>query len=141
MNEKDIVFFCRILLVVLLLVPCVVSIISWIRWKVRSSNDRNPSLENNGRPESDSATASFLPAPQLQPATPVRQKTLIGYVLFAWFFGGLGFHNFYAMRTKCARTQLLMALLSFGILMPVCWLWAIIECCVVDRDGRGVPFG
>lgn len=81
------------------------------------------------------------PMQQPQQATPVRQKTLIGYVLFAWFFGGLGFHNFYALRTKCARTQLLMALLSFGILMPVCWLWAIIECCVVDRDGRGVPFG
>ncbi len=77
---------------------------------------------------------------QPQQAIPIRQKTLIGYVLFAWFFGGLGFHNFYAMRTKYARTQLLMALLSFGILIPICWLWAIIEVCLVDRDGHGIPF-
>ena len=99
-----------------------------------------------------------------------RPKSRVGYVLFAIFFGALGIHNFYALRIKSAVAQLLLTLFTgialggvTGIafatkwewwmangwlvaaivepLVILCvWLWSIFEICLVDRDGRGVPF-
>lgn len=101
--------------------------------------------------------------------SPFRPKSRVGFVLFAIFFGALGIHNFYALRIKSAVTQLLLTLftgvalgaltgvayaakwawwlengwLVAAIVEPVVllgvWIWSIVEICVVDRDGRGVP--
>jgi len=104
--------------------------------------DETTGVEPGSSNDSPSPTPTFATQPSSMDTTPhssIKPKSLIGYVLFAWFFGGLGFHNFYALRTKSARTQLLMAVLSFGLLIPICWIWALVEICVVDRDGRGIP--
>ncbi len=80
-------------------------------------------------------------APQVaQPVYPYPPKSRISYILLAFFFGGLGIHNFYAKRTGCGVTQLLLTVLSLGWLAIISGFWALIEIFVVDKDGNGVPF-
>ena len=68
-----------------------------------------------------------------------RPKTRVAYVLFAIFFGPLGVHNFYALRSKAATTQFLMTVLSLGLLSPISGIWALIDICTVEYDGNGNP--
>lgn len=66
-------------------------------------------------------------------------KSKIAYILLGIFLGELGIHNFYAGYTSKAVTQLLVSLLTCGILSLVMWIWAIIEVCTVTHDAAGVP--
>lgn len=78
-----------------------------------------------------------------------KSKTAAG--LLGIFLGGLGVHNFYLGHTGRALAQLLMTLLSFGLLAPVSVLWGFIEgvgilCARPGQppwgvDARGVPLG
>lgn len=79
-------------------------------------------------------------APQPTYALPYAPKSRISYILLALFLGTLGVHNFYAKRTGCAITQLLITVLSFGFLAAISGLWAFIEMIVVTEDGNRVPF-
>lgn len=74
---------------------------------------------------------------QQGPAPVPKSRTV--YVILAFFFGGLGIHNFYAGRTGCGIAQLLISLLSCGFLSGIVWIWVLIEMFVVTRDGKGVP--
>lgn len=74
---------------------------------------------------------------QQGPAPVPKSRTI--YVILAFFFGGLGIHNFYAGRTGCGIAQLLITLLSCGFLSGIVWIWVLIEMFVVTRDGKGVP--
>lgn len=74
---------------------------------------------------------------QQGPAPVAKSRTI--YVILAFFFGGLGIHNFYAGRTGCGIAQLLITLLSCGFLSGIVWIWVLIEMFVVTRDGKGVP--
>ena len=67
-------------------------------------------------------------------------KDRVAYVLLAVFLGGIGIHNFYAGFTKRAIIQLLVSILSCGILWFFMWIWAIIEACTVTQDANGVRF-
>ena len=69
----------------------------------------------------------------------LEPKSRVAYVLLAFFFGWAGIHNFYAGRTGSAVAQLLMSLLSCGLLVPAVGIWVIVEMLAVSRDGRGVP--
>ena len=71
------------------------------------------------------------------PATPPKSRS--AYVLLAFFFGGLGIHNFYAGRTGMAIAQLLITLLSAGFLAGISGLIALFEIFTVKVDGKGVP--
>lgn len=75
-------------------------------------------------------------------ATPTAPlgKSHLAYVLLGIFAGGLGIHNFYAGYTGRAATQLLLTILSCGMLSIVSFIWAIIEVCVVKVDAEGRPF-
>ena len=85
-------------------------------------------------------------APQVaQPVQPLQAypyppKSRITYIILALFFGSLGIHNFYAKRSGCGITQLLLTVLSFGFLAAVSALWSLIEILAVDSDGNNVPF-
>lgn len=70
----------------------------------------------------------------------VPKKSRVAYVLLAIFLGELGAHNFYAGYVVRGVIQLLITILSFGLLFWVPWIWAIVELCVVSEDGKGVPF-
>lgn len=86
-------------------------------------------------------------APQavVQPAQttfsyPYPPKSRLTYIILALFFGSLGIHNFYAKRSGCGITQLLLTILSFGFLAVISALWSLIEILAVDKDGNNVPF-
>lgn len=67
----------------------------------------------------------------------VSSKNRLAFILLGLFLGYFGVHNFYAGYVGRGIAQLLMTVLSFGILVPVVFIWNIIEICVVDCDGRG----
>lgn len=67
-------------------------------------------------------------------------KSRLAYILLGLFLGGLGVHNFYAGYNGKGIAQLLMSILSFGILTPVVWIWVIVEIITVTKDVQGVPF-
>ena len=83
--------------------------------------------------ESSAPKAPAAP-PQARVAPP---KARITYVLLGIFLGGLGIHNFYAGYTGRGVAQLLITLLSCGFLVPIVWVWNLIEICVVDTDASG----
>lgn len=70
----------------------------------------------------------------------VDKKSRVAYIVLAIFFGELGVHNFYAGYVGRAVAQLLITVLSFGLLFWISWIWAFVEMCVVSEDGQGVPF-
>lgn len=76
----------------------------------------------------------------IDPYLYVEKKSRIIYVVLAIVFGELGVHNFYAGYIGRGVAQLLITILSFGLLFWFSWLWAIIEICIVRRDGRSIPF-
>jgi len=70
----------------------------------------------------------------------VSKKSRVAYIVLAVFLGELGVHNFYAGYVGRGVAQLLITILSFGLLFWISWIWAFIELCVMTHDGRGVPF-
>ena len=70
----------------------------------------------------------------------VAKKSRIAYIVLALVFGEIGVHNFYAGYIGRGVAQLLITVLSFGLLFWISWIWAVIEICAVDHDGKGVPF-
>lgn len=82
----------------------------------------------------------YASAPQLTVITMPPPKSRLIYILLAIFLGGLGIHNFYAGRMGSAVAQLLITLLSCGILSIITWIWAIIDIITVKTDGEGRPF-
>lgn len=67
-------------------------------------------------------------------------KSRLAYILLGLFLGGLGVHNFYAGYNGKGIAQLLMSLLSVGILAPVVCIWVIVEIITVTKDVKGIPF-
>lgn len=67
-------------------------------------------------------------------------KSRLAYILLGLFLGGLGVHNFYAGYNGKGIAQLLMSLLSVGILSPVVAIWVIVEIITVTKDVKGIPF-
>lgn len=63
--------------------------------------------------------------PQPLPATDRKSKLATG--LLAIFLGSFGVHNFYVGRVGLGVAQLLITLLSLGILSGIVWIWALIE--------------
>ena len=66
----------------------------------------------------------------------VRRQRFV-YIILALFLGGFGVHNFYAGRIKFGVIQLIMGITI--MLAFVSWIWAIVEICVVTKDGDGNP--
>lgn len=95
----------------------------------------SPSAET-AQPQERQSTADAWQNPFLF----VPKKSRVAYVLLAIFLGELGIHNFYAGYIGRGVVQLLITILSFGLLFWISWIWAIVELCVVSEDGKGVPF-
>ena len=69
--------------------------------------------------------------------TPSKSK--VAFVLLGVFLGSLGIHNFYVGRTKQGVIQLLITVLSAGMLSLASWIWAIVDICTINADANGVP--
>jgi TM2 domain-containing membrane protein YozV len=80
-----------------------------------------------------------MPNPAAQPAQNPEAKDRVAYVLLAVLLG-IGIHNFYAGYTTRGLIQLLVSILSCGILWFFMWIWGIIEACTVTQDANGVRF-
>lgn len=65
-------------------------------------------------------------------------KSMGMYVFLGIVFGFLGIHNFYIGRSSHGMAQLLITLLSGGMLLLVSWIWAGIDVFTIqyDSDGR-----
>ena len=78
-----------------------------------------------------------------QPGYPAYQnfppKSRVAYILLGLFLGGLGIHNFYAGRTGAGVAQLIITLVTCGYGCAITGIWALIEICTVNIDGRGIP--
>jgi TM2 domain-containing membrane protein YozV len=87
--------------------------------------------------------AGYVP-PQPVPAGMVSSyevhKSRMVFVLLAIFLGSFGGHNFYAGYVRKAVIQLCLTLFTCFVLSVVCWIWAIVEACVVNCDDDGVAF-
>lgn len=75
------------------------------------------------------------------------QKSKVVAGVLGILFGAFGVHNFYIARTGRAVAQLLITLLSFGMLSWVSAIWGLVEGILIlvsqpgtdwHRDGRGV---
>lgn len=71
-------------------------------------------------------------------------KSKIAGGLLGIFLGALGVHNFYLGYTGKAVAQLLISILSCGILSPVSGLWGLIEGIQIltgsiNKDAQGIP--
>jgi TM2 domain-containing membrane protein YozV len=75
-------------------------------------------------------------------AEPVVQppKNRTSYIILGALLGAFGAHNFYAGYHKKAGIQLAVTVLTLGFGSPMSWVWAVIDICTIDRDGRGVQF-
>ena len=71
---------------------------------------------------------------------PHKRKMKAVYVVLGFFLGAIGVHNFYAGYKRRAVAQLLITVLSFGYLLLVSWIWAIVEIIIVNDDASGRPF-
>ena len=75
---------------------------------------------------------------------PHMQKSKLVMLILAIFLGWAGGHNFYLGFTSKAVGQLLISILSFGLLAPVSSIWALIEGVVMFGnqhaiDSNGIP--
>jgi TM2 domain-containing membrane protein YozV len=75
-----------------------------------------------------------------------EQKSKLAAGLLGIFLGSLGIHNFYLGRTGVALAQLLISVVSLGILSPVSAIWGFIEGVMIlvgaepfQRDAKGIP--
>lgn len=95
-----------------------------------------PSTTPLAQPMALNAVRLAFNAPYLH----VAKKSRVAYIVLAIFLGELGIHNFYAGYAWRGVAQLLITILSFGLLFWISWIWALVELCVMTNDGRGVPF-
>lgn len=70
----------------------------------------------------------------------MRKKDRLTFILLGIYLGSLGVHNFYAGYTVKGVVQLLVTILSFGILGFVSALIALMEVYFVTCDASGQPF-
>ena len=105
----------------------------------------------NWTPLQQTQLAAGLPVPPPMPGNPPASpyhavpshhpdaKDRVAYVLLAVLLG-CGIHNFFAGYNTKGIIQLLVSVLSCGILWFFMWIWAIIEACTVTQDANGVRF-
>ena len=105
-----------------------------------SSNTQPPPLPPGAAP---SYAQAAYPGYQYVNPTVIygqSQKSRTTYIVLGIFLGALGIHNFYGGYTGRAVGQLCLTVLTLGYLGIVSWIWAIIEICIIDKDGSGMPF-
>lgn len=91
-------------------------------------------------PQPASTFPATAPAPLSHYVPAPQAKTRVVFVLLGLFLGAFGIHNFYAGYVQKATVQLCITLLTLGYGAAISWPWAIVEVCVVSKDGEGTQF-
>lgn len=86
----------------------------------------------------------YATQPQEVKINPDMQKSKIAAGLLGIFLGTFGVHNFYLGYTGKALAQLLITVLSCGILAVASSIWGLIEGIMIltgniNKDARGIP--
>ena len=73
-----------------------------------------------------------------------NNKSKVAAGLLGIFLGSLGIHNFYLGYNGKAVTQLLLTVLSCGILSPISGIWGLVEGILIlsgniNKDSEGNP--
>ena len=68
---------------------------------------------------------------------PISDKSRIVYIILGIFLGTFGVHNLYAGYIARGIAQLLLTMLSLGILSLITTPWVILEICLIEYDGEG----
>lgn len=78
-----------------------------------------------GAKHSDKATA----CPKCGRVVYSTYKSVLVYVLLAFFLGGLGVHKFYAGRNGEGVAMLLMGTIGWLLIIPgiIVWIWALVD--------------
>jgi len=66
------------------------------------------------------------------------QKERVVYILYGFFLGYFGIHNFYSGHTGRGIAKIILTCLL--ITAPIATLWSLVEVCTVKADAHGVPF-
>ena len=93
------------------------------------------------QPAGSASVGSVSPAnPAALDVPGPEAKNKMTFTMLGLFLGAFGAHNFYAGYTAKAIIQLCLSVLTLGFGIPMSWIWAVIEICIVNRDSTGVPF-
>jgi TM2 domain-containing membrane protein YozV len=84
--------------------------------------------------------SAYADAAPDQEAAVQPPKNRTSFIILGALLGAFGAHNFYAGYHKKAGIQLAITVLTLGFGSPMSWMWAVIDICTIDRDGRGVQF-
>jgi len=120
-------------------------------WQAGTVNAQTPHMQAGwtewqplGWIEQDLAPAAapnytLAPHPYMLMRSMQPPKSRLAYILLALFLGGFGIHNFYAGRTTQGVVQLLLAIFTGWLVIPLLALgiWIIVEICTVDTDASG----
>lgn len=76
--------------------------------------------------------------------TSAQQKSKVAAGILGIMLGSLGIHNFYLGYVGKGVAQLLLTLLSCGMLTPISSIWALVEgimilCGSINTDSKGIP--
>lgn len=100
-----------------------------------SNKDRSVASESQVRKDRSQYASTQMP---IDVNAPVKSKIVAG--LLGVFLGMFGAHNFYLGKTSKAMTQLLMTVLSLGILSFVSEAWGFIEGIMILSSQTGSPW-
>lgn len=104
----------------------------------------NSFCQNCGEPTDTNAAVCTKCGFAIAPQVNGEQKSKLAAGLLGIFLGGLGIHNFYLGYTSKAITQLLISVLSCGILAIVSSIWGLVEGIQIlngsiNKDAKGIP--
>ena len=104
----------------------------------------NSFCQNCGEPTDTNAVVCTKCGFAIAPQANGEQKSKIVAGLLGIFLGSLGVHNFYLGYTNKAIVQLLISILSCGILAIVSSVWGLVEGIQIltgsiNKDVKGIP--
>lgn len=73
-------------------------------------------------------------------SVPVSSRSKIAAAILAFFLGTFGIHNFYLGKTGRGVAQMLITILSFGLLSVISYVWAVIEGVFILTAKPGDPY-
>ncbi len=109
-----------------------------------ATNNGNSYCANCGQPVVAGAAVCTSCGAAIAPAVRPDAKSKLTAGLLGIFLGGLGVHNFYLGYTGKAIAQLLISVLSCGMLAAVSSIWGLVEGILlltgnINVDGNGNP--
>ncbi len=109
-----------------------------------ATNNGSSYCANCGQPVAPGAAVCTSCGAAVAPAVRADAKSKLTAGLLGIFLGTVGVHNFYLGYTGKAVAQLLISVLSCGMLAPASSIWGLVEGIMIltgsiNKDGKGNP--